>query len=154
MHGFKIAEQGHVVSMLSPVDVIAATSSEVINLENWSHVSFICMKGAGSSATIVVEECDDFVPTNVATIPYSYAQEATAAGDTLTALAAAGTAGIASGTASGVLLVIEIDADELSDGFPYIRLKCADPGTSHLGTWVAICSGGRYQEDITATIIV
>jgi len=152
--GFTVAEQGHVVSMVSPVDVTVATSSEVISMENWSHVTFICMKGAGSSATIQLEECTSFAGAGAATRIFSYAREATAAGDTLSALTIATTAGIALTTASGVLLVIEVDADELTDGYPYLRLKCADPGTSSLQAWVAILSGGRYQEDITATAIV
>jgi len=151
--GFNIAEQGHVVQMLAPLSVSAATSSEVISMENWSHVSFICMKGAGSSATIQLEECTSFAGAGAATRIFSYAREATAAGDTLSALTIATTAGIAMTTASGVLLVIEVDADELTDGYPYLRLKCADPGTTHLGAWVAVLSGGRYQEDVTSTVI-
>ena len=154
MKGFTVAEQGHVVSMVSPVDVTVATSSEVISMENWSHVTFICMKGAGSSATIQLEECTSFAGAGAATRIFSYALESTAAGDTLAAITAATTAGVALTTASGVLLVIEVDADELRDGYPYLRLKCADPGTSSIQAWVAILSGGRFQEDVTASAII
>ena len=153
--GFNIAEQGHVVQMLAPVSLGAATTSECISMENWSHVSFICMKGAGSAATIRLEECTAFAGTGAATRIFSYCIEEVAAGDTpAAALQSATTAGIALSTGSGIYMIIEVDADELTDGYPYLRLKCADPGTAHLGAWVAVLSGGRYQKDITATAIV
>ena len=153
MKGFNIAEQGHIVQMLAPIDIAAATSSEVISMENWSHVTFICQKGIGSACTIQLEECTAFAGTGAATRIFSYAYERTAAGDTLTALAVATTAGIATTTSSGELLVIEVDADELTDGYPYLRLKCSATG-ANLGAWVAVLSGGRYQSDITETVIV
>ena len=150
--GFVVAEEGHVVQLLTPQDLSAATSSEVFSMANWQHASIICLRGAGSASTIQVEECDDFTPTNAATMTFKYAYERTAAGDTLTALATATTAGIAHTTSTGELLVIEIDADELSDGYECVRIKCSAVGTS-LSGWVAILSGGRFQEDITATAI-
>ena len=151
--GFNVAEQCHVVSMLSPVDITGATSSEVISMENWGHATLICMKGVGSACTIQLEECTAFAGTGAATRIFKYAYERTAAGDTLTALATATTAGIATTTSSGELLVIEVDADELSDGYPYLRIKCSATG-ANLGAWLAVLSGGRFQKDITDTVIV
>ena len=151
--GFCVAEQGHIVQLLAPVDINAATSSEVFSMENWEHATIICQKGTGSACTIQVEECTAFAGTGAATKTFRYCYERTAAGDTLTALATAGTAGIAHTTSTGELLVIEIDSDELTDGYPYVRIKCSATG-ANLGAWIAILSGGRYQEDITATAII
>ena len=153
--GFCIAEQGHVVQLIAPVNITAAATSEVFSMENWAHATIIVYGGAGSSTTITVSECDDFTPTSSATITYAYTQETTAAGDTQTAaLAAAGTAGIGIGAASGVYTIIEIDADELTDGMPCLQINLTDPGAGKVVCATAILSGGRYQEDVTATVIV
>ncbi|KKN00565.1 hypothetical protein LCGC14_1136520 [marine sediment metagenome] len=152
--GFTIAEQGHVVQLIAPQSASTALTSEVFSMENWGHATIIVHGGAGSSLTVTVSEADNFTPSNQATIVFNYAQEATAAGDTLTALAAATTAGIAIGTATGTYLVIEIDGDELNDGFPNLIINLSDPGTAKIVSAIAILSGGRYQKDITATAIV
>ena len=152
--GMTLVEQGHFVTLFNPESVSAAATSDVFSMENWGHVTIIVQGGAGSAATIVVEECDNFTPSNVTTMGYQYAKEATAAGDVLdAALAAAGTGGTGIGTATGTLLIIEIDADELTDGYPCLRIRHSDPGTSKLISAVAVLTGGRYQKDITATVI-
>ena len=150
--GMTLVEQGHFVSLFTPESKSAAGSSEIFSLENWGHATIIVQGGAGSASTIVVEECDNFTPSNVTTFAYNYAKEATAGGDVLdAALAAAGTAGISIGTATDTILVIEIDGDELTDGYPCIRIRHSDPGTSKLISAIAVLTGGRYQKDITAT---
>lgn len=133
--GKTLVEEGHIVQMLAPVDITVATSSKVIFMGDWSHVTFICLKGAGDdNATIRVEECTGFGGTAASTIVFDYAQCLTAGCDVLSALTAATTAGVAIGTSTGTTLAIEIDADELTDGYAYLRLKCADPGSdAHLG---------------------
>ena len=151
--GFVVAEQGHVVQMMIPVDVTAAATSDVINMENWAHASIIVSGGAGSSSTITVSDANAFTSSG-ATMVFRYQQEQTAAGDTMeAALAWATTAGVGIGTATGVLFVIEIDADELRDGYPMLMINATDPGAGKVISAVAILSGGRYQKDITATVI-
>lgn len=151
--GFVVAEQGHVVQMISPQDFSAAGTSDTILMENWGHVTFICNFGVGSATTISVGECTSFAGSDRTAVTFRYALEATAAGDVLdAALAWSSTVTI---TSAGVsFAVIEIDADELTDGYPYLQVNIADPGGSKLAGIMAILSGGRYQEDITATVIV
>ena len=152
--GFVVAEQGHVVQILAPISATTALTSDVFSMENWAHATIIVLAGVGSASTVTVSECDNFTPSNAATKTFMYAVEATAAGDTLDAvLAAAATTGTAVSTSSGNFMVIEIDADELSDGYPCVQLNFSDPGAAKLLGAVAILSGGRYQEDITATAI-
>ena len=154
MKGFTIAEQGHVVTLIAPISISAAATSEVFSMENWGHATIIVQGGAGSACTVTVSECDDFDPTTAATKTFMYCKEATASGDVAdAALAAATTAGTSVGTATGTFLIIEIDNDELSDGYPCVQINLSDPGTSKVVSAVAILSGGRYQKDITATAI-
>jgi len=151
--GFVVAEQGHVVQLLAPQSLGAAATSDTFLMDTWAHASIFVSFGAGSGCTISLGECTSFAGSGRTAVTFRFAQEATANGDTLdAALAWASTITIAAGTAS--FAVIELDADELSDGSPYVQLNITDPGTAKLASAVAILSGGRYQEDITATAIV
>ncbi len=154
--GFVVAEQGHVVQMLAPVDVAAAATGDTILMEGWAHASIIVGFGVGSATTITVGECTGFGGTGRTAVTFRSAQEATGGGDVLdAALAWASSITIAgSAAAVGGFAVIEIDADELSDGSPYLQVNIADPGTSKIACIYAVLSGGRYQKDITATVIV
>ena len=150
--GFVAAEQGHVVQMLASQSFAAAGTSDTILMENWAHASIICEFGAGSGTTISVGECTSFAGSDRTAVTFRFAQEATANGDVLdAALAWASTVTIGAGTAA--FAVIEIDGDELTDGYPYLQVNIADPGTAKLASVIAVLSGGRYQEDITATVI-
>ncbi len=154
VHGITLTEEGHFVTLLASQNITAAATSEVFSMENWAHATIMVQGGAGSSTTITVSECDNFTPSNATKIIFAYAQETTAAGDTLTALTDATTAGVALGTATGVFTIIEIDSDQMTDGFPYLQINLSDPGAGKQVSAVAILSGGRYQEDITATVII
>lgn len=152
-HGMNICEEGHVVSLFDAGNHSTAASSEVFSMKNWDHATIIIQKGAGSASTVILEECTDFTPTTAATMPFVYYLESTAAGDTLATKAAGTTAGVALPTGTGTLLIIEVNSEELSDGYPCLRIK-HDANTTCAFCAVAVLSGGRYQADTTATAIV
>ena len=159
--GFVVAEQGHVVQMIAPVDIAAAATGDTISMENWGHVSIICGFGVGSTTTITVGECTSFAGSGRTALTFRYAQEGLVAGgadvggDTLTAaLAWASSITITgSAAAAGGFAVIEIDGDELSDGYQYLQVNSDGAGASKITSIHAVLSGGRYQKDITATVI-
>lgn len=150
--GFTIAEEGHLVTLFDPQDLGTAGTSDTFLMEGWGHASMILAFGAGSGCTVTVGECTGFGGTGRTAVTFRSAQEATHAGDVLdAALAWASTLTIAAGT--GGVAIIELDADELTDGYPYVQVNVSDPGTSKLMAGIAVLSGGRYQKDITATAI-
>ena len=151
--GFVVAEQGHVVQLIKPLHIATVTTSETISMENWGHATFIVSLGIGSGLTLSVGECTGFGGTGRTAVTFRSAQEATGPGDVLdAALAWASTVTVAATTAAtGGTVVIEIDGDELSDGFHFLQLNTDD--VTKLISAVAVLSGGRYQKDITATVI-
>lgn len=150
--GFTAVEQGHVVNMLDAVSAGTALTSSSILMENWGHASIIVSHGIGSATSITVYDAES-ASASGASMVFNYAKEDTAAGDTMeAALQAATTGGTNIGGNAGAFLVIEIDADELRDGYPWILIRAATV-TSNLISAVAVLSGGRYQKDITATAI-
>ena len=153
MKGFTVVEQGHVVVLFTPVSVGAPATSDTISMEGWAHLSAILQFGAGSGCVITVGECTSFAGSGrTAVSDFLYAYGISATDDTMTAaLAEASSITIAAGT--GCCVVIELDADKLTSGYQFVQVNIADPGTAKLASGVAVLSGGRYQEDITATVI-
>lgn len=154
MAGITLCEQGHFVPLFTSADHSTAASSEVLSMENYSHCTIIIAKGAGSAVTVIPQECDGFAAANFATFAgYSYAEEGTAAGDTLSALAAGTTAGVAIDADTNTMLIFEIDATALSDGYGFIRITHDAAGASQFSA-VACLSGPRFGKDSTVSAII
>lgn len=156
MKGINIAEQLHVANIIAPVSIAGAIVSDVFSLKNYSHATIIVTAGAtnADAGFITVEECDDFTPTNDTAIPFSYYAEETAGGDTLgVKTAAAAATGIDVSANDGIIYVIEIDASQLSAGYPNLYMKWSAPGGATLVSAVAILSGPRYSGAESSTTI-
>jgi hypothetical protein len=154
MKGFTIAEQGHVILGIAPKGtcVVAATTSDTFFMGNWAHASILVAGGVGSTASAVtVGECTGFGGTGRTALSFWYAKEDGTAGDVLDAALAYGST-VTFGATAAVFIVIEIDADELSDGYPYVQYNIATTANKDVASFV-ILSGARYAEDITATAI-
>ena len=153
--GINIAEECHVVNAIAPIDINGVgPDSDVWSMENYSHCSIIVQLGVtGGATTITVEECDDFTPHNSTAIAFYNSAEVTAAGDTLGARTAATSSGITGSTNDGVMYVIEIDASELTDGYPNLRVRFSDPTEATVVSAVAILSGSRYATEASPTAI-
>lgn len=154
MYGFNIAEAGHVVPMLHPVDINGGKNSDVVSMANHAHIDIIVDLGVtGGATTVTVEECDDFAASNSTAIAFDIYKEETASGDTLATRVAATSSGVALSTNDGVYYVIPIDANQLSAGYPNLRVVLSDPSGETFGTVLGVLSGSRYAKDANATAI-
>ena len=156
MAGFHVCQDGHVVNAVPPLDINGTGfTSDRFKLALYSHASFLLQIGANNGASVItVEECDDASGSHSTPIAFRYAKEETALGDTLSALANASSTGISThASADSIMYLIEIDASELSDGYPYVCIKGSDPSASVLVSGVAILSGARYAGEITPTAV-
>ena len=155
MKGITIAEQCHVVNAYPAADVSGGVwNTDVISLKYAAHITFIVSLGVtGAATTITVEECDNTTPSNTTAIAFDYYTETTDSGDTLSTRTAATTAGFATSTNDNIFYVIEVDAADLTEGYPYIRVHGTDPGGATYVNVVAILSGVRYQREQTLTAI-
>ena len=152
--GIYLTQEGHGFQALAPVDINGGKNSDVWSMADAAHVTISLLLGVtGGATTVTVEECDDFVPTNQTAIAFSVYKEETAGGDTLGALVAATTSGFIASTNDGVFYRIEIDASQLSDGRPNLRVVLSDPSGATFGAiWVEL-TGLRYAADQNATAI-
>ena len=155
--GFVIAEQGHVAQMIysTMTGAVAAFSGGVFSMKNWGHATILCLGGAGS-ATRVVKLYNVSGSAGLSAVPmtFRYAIASGSAGGMLTperdkldaALAWGSTLTLAA--TAQTFGIIEIDADELAAGLPCVFVY----GNNDMAVPV-ILSGGRYQEDITASAL-
>lgn len=155
MKGFNIAEQGHVVNIIPPVDINGgAKVSDYFSMANYGHVDIILTAGVtGAASTVTVEESTTSTGGSTTAIAFSYYAETTNADDTLSTRTAATASGFATSTNDNITYVISIDASQLTDGYPYLVLKMSDPGVSTIVSAVAVLSGSRYQNETTVTAI-
>jgi hypothetical protein len=154
--GFVIAEMGHIVNILPPIDITGGVTGDVFSMRNHAHATIIVQIGVSAAAftKIIVNECTDFAGTGATAIAHSIYKEETAAGDTLgarTAVPAAGTTPSANDT---IMYVIELDAAQLTAGSPYVQLSLTNGANSVIASAVAILSGARYGQDQSVTEIV
>ena len=156
MKSTTIAEEGHIVSILPPVDINGgAVESDYFGTQNADHVSIVLTLGVtGAASTITLFESDDAAGTTETAIAFDYYAEETAAGDTLGARTAATTSGFATSTNDGIIYVIEVDAAQLTEGYPYLVLKLSNPAVATLASAVAVLSGNRYSGTDHPTAIV
>ena len=156
MKGTTIAEQMHVVNIIPPVDINGgAVESDYWSMELYQHATIILTLGAtGAASTVTLFESDDNDGTAETAIGFDYYAEETAAGDTLGARTTVANTGFGThATIDNITYVIEVDASELSDGYPYLVLKMSNPAVATLVSAVAVLSGARYAQAVTPTAI-
>jgi hypothetical protein len=161
--GFRVAESGHVVNALPPVDITGGTTTQAIDTALAGHVSFILQLGASAAApgavTVVAGSATAAVgaavANGVAQAFRVYKQEtAGASHDVLDSGTDVTAAGFTPSANDGIFYVIEIDADALPAGKPFVQLALANTVNSVIASVVAIASGLRYAGLANPTLTV
>jgi len=156
MKGLVIAEQAHVVQLFAPVDVTGGITAQRFSMKNYQHASILVQIGVSAAAptAIVLKQCQDSSGTGATAIPFSaYKQEtAGASHDVLGARTAVTSAGIAPSANDGIFYVIELDANELADGYPWVELSITNGTNSVIASASAILTGARYAETQSPTV--
>lgn len=155
MQGINIAEQLHVVNILPAVDITGGVTGDRFSMENYRHATIIITVGVSAAAwtKIIVRECDAASGGTATDIGFNLYAEETAAGDTLGARQEVAAAGYTPSANNSIMYVIEIDAAELTDGYPWIELALTNGVNSVIAAAVAVLSGPRYANDQSATAI-
>lgn len=126
-------DENHVVPVLAPVDTAGvAIQTDVVGLKEYHQVRFILQFGVitGDSAVVTVEECDDTTPSNSTAIAFSGTLTSAVGTDLLgTRTATAATGWTIEATDDGKALIIDVDAAQLSAGYPYIRVVVTPGGS-------------------------
>lgn len=154
-----LAQRVHFAIGLNAVaDAFASTVySDVVNAKNYSKIVFLVHHGVGATgtSTFTVLAGDDTAdpPTNSTAIPFKY--KAMTTSDTEGAYTQATASGFLSTAGSNQVYWIEVDCEELGDtDKKYVCLKCVEGTDSpRLGGILILGFGGRYQQDVPATML-
>lgn len=156
MRGIALAEVGHIINIIPPVDIPAGKTGDVFSMREHSHVTIIVQIGVSAAAftKILVNECTSFAAAGATAIAFNVYKEETAAGDTLGARTAVTAAGLTPSGNNNIMYVIEINAAELSDGSEFVQLSLTSTTQSIIASAIAILTGARYGGEQSATQIV
>lgn len=156
MNGFIPSEAGHIVNLVPPIDITGGVTGDVFSMRRYTHATIIVQVGVSAAAftKIIINECNTFAAGGAAAIAHYIYKEETALGDTLGARTAVAAAGTTPSANDNIFYVIELDHDELTEGFPYVQLSLTNGANSVIGSAVAILSGPRYAEEQSATEII
>lgn len=152
MKGMVLAEQGHFVNVIPPIDITGGVAGDRFKMDNYQHASITVAIGVSAAAftAIVVKECDAATAGTATAIPFTYYEETTALGDTVGAKQVATSAGITPSANDNIFYRIELDAQELSDGFNWVEVELTNGANSVIASVSAELTGARYQPGATA----
>jgi len=154
MRGVVIAEQGHVVNALPPVDLNGGKNSDVWSMSKAGHASiYISLGVTGAASTVTLHACDDFVPTATEAIEFAVYKCETAASDVTGERVEVTTSGFATTTADNVFYIIEVDSADLPEGKKNLQVRFSNPGAATLGQVGVVLTGLRYASTPTPTAI-
>lgn len=154
----RLSEQYGIVPIIEPQDhQSAGIDGDSVKMEKYGHVIFIFVFGelTGNSVLKIYEGATAGAKTTALTFSYRYTSadlknddadqlgsEATSAALTLT-----------NTVYEDRMLVVEIDASELTDGYPWVTPEIDDTASELLVACVAIMGKARYAEDVPPTAI-
>ncbi len=150
--GLNIAERCHVINLIEPIDITGgAKVSPYVDLRKWSHATVIVTYGVTNAdpGDITVEQYNGSLHPDM---NFTYYVELTDGGDVLdtgptaTTVAATGLDGSAIlGATDHIMVVIEIDSSDLTDGYYAFRVNLgANEGGGTIAAATCILTGGRY----------
>ena len=155
MRGIALAEAGHIVNVIPPIDITGGKTGDVFHVKKHAHVTIVVQIGVSAAAftKILLNSCDDAAAAGAAAMAFFVYKEETDAGDTLGARTAVTSAGLAPSANDNIMYVIEVDAAELPQGQEYLQLSLTNTTNAVLASALAILTGSRYGEVESRTVI-
>lgn len=158
-HGIALGQEGHIINILPPTAAIAGSPySDWFHLKEAAHATIVITTGAMTSATtFTLYESTSTAGSSAtvlgATAGLNYKTALTTLSDIYTAPASFTTSGLTSGLTVGQRsFVIEVDSQDLTDGYPYLAVRFTSTATLSIQA-IAILTGLRYASDINESAI-
>lgn len=153
----RLCEQTKIVPILEPEDHQAGVSGDSVNMANYGHVTFIFLFGelTGDAVLTIASGATDGTATTAETFNYraTAADLKAVAGDTLGTEATSAGLTLTAATYEDRMLVVELDADELTTGQPFVTPAISSAGSEVFASCVAILSQPRYASDVPPSAI-
>ena len=151
-----LSERNALLSVLAPnADLYAGDpATDIVTTKDFRHVTFALVEGAGGTGTvkIQVEECTDNTGAGNTAIAFNY-RVGTLVG-VYGAITASALAGYTTVAGANKIILVEIDAAELSDGSPWVRLQLTEVANDPCDAEVfCILSNQRYGQAIVPGVV-
>jgi hypothetical protein len=156
MKGFSVAQEGHVVNVLPPVDITGGKTGQAFDMKNYASADIIVQIGVSAAAftKILVNKCSDGAGTGATAIPFTlYKQETAGAGnDVLTDKNAIDTTGYTPSANDNIFYVVRVSAADLDASKHFVQLQLTNGVNSVIASAVAVLSGSRYANVQSASV--
>jgi hypothetical protein len=153
----RLCEQTKIVPILEPEDHNAGVSGDSVSMENYNHITFIILFGelTGDAILTVASGATDGTATTAETFNYRItgADLKAVAGDTLAAEGTSAALTLTAATYEDRMIVIEMDADEFTDGQQFITPAISSAASECFASIVAILSEPRYGQNVPPSAI-
>ena len=119
--------------------------SDILSMKNYGRAVFTMLMEHGATGTtlVTVVACDDVSASNTEAIVFRYKKVSTI--DTQGDVTAATVAGFTSAAGADKMYIVEVDADDLPDGYDFVRLSCVEAVDSPIdGSVTGILCDPRY----------
>lgn len=146
MRGINLFEQAHAVNVLPPVDVTGGKVGDIFNMKNhaWANIFLLVGVSAAAFTKIIVEACSAADGSGNEAIPFTLYKEETSAGDTFSLKESVLAAGYTPSANDNIMYGIFLDAAELPDDKPYVKVSVTNGSNSVIAACLAILTGERY----------
>lgn len=120
-------------------------ATDVILTTHYDRILFLLFGVATTgTAVVTVEECDNVTPSNSTAIAFNYYSNTS--GDTFSAATSATASGFTTATSDTYIYAIEVLAQDLTQGYPGVRLVLTEGvDAAVVGAVVAVCGDARYM---------
>lgn len=154
--GFYTAQEGHVVSILSPQSISGGVTATPFHLKNNAHADIVIQLGAQAAANtkILLNACTNAAGAGATAIPFDIFTQETAGNlnDVTSGRTPVTAAGYTPTANANTFYIVSIDAASLPQGSPYLQLQITNGANANFASAVAILSGGRNTSDQSLTV--
>ena len=151
----RLAEQNKIVHILEPEDHNAGVDGDSVSLENYGHVAFIINFGELTGNAVLTINSGATVGTKTTAETFNYRACATvlktSGGDLLAAETTSAALTLTAATYKDTFIVVEMDADEFTDGQQFITPNLSSAATQLFASIIAILSKPRYAQNVPPT---
>lgn len=155
MRGINLFESAHFVNAIPPINGTGGVTGVEFSMKNWAWANILLKVGVSAAAAtkILVEACTDASGAGAVAIPFSCYSCETDGSDVFGAREAVTAAGKTPSANNNIMYGLFVDAAELPDDKPYVRVRLTNGTNSFLVDATAILTGFRYGGTDQATVI-
>jgi hypothetical protein len=156
--GVNLAQEGHVVPIILPASITGGATSAVFGMRSGTKANILLQFGALAAAPTAVTllACTDITGATSQAIPFDVYQQvlAGAGNDVFGVRTPVTAAGYVPVNVAGHLDLIEVQDDQLPQGYPYLKLVVGSPAAANFASAVAVLTGLRFagESNPTATV--